>query len=42
MRNAGRLAEIKVWPVAMAALVYLWFLLDGHQRLIGPDPLAWF
>ena len=42
MRNAGRLADIKVWPVAMAALVYLWFLLDGHQRLIGPDPLAWF
>lgn len=25
MRNAGRLAGIKIWPLAVATLVYLWF-----------------
>ncbi len=29
-----------LWPLALAAALYLWFLLDGHRRLIGPDPLA--
>ena len=43
---AGRAkAKISTWPllcsVAAALAVYLWFLLQGHERLIGPDPLAW-
>ena len=42
MRNPGRLAGIKAWPLATSALIYLWLLLDGHRRLIGPNPLAWF
>lgn len=27
-------------PAVMAALLYGWFLLEGHALLIGPDPLA--
>jgi uncharacterized membrane protein len=28
--------------VAAALAVYLWFIVQGHEQLIGPDPLAWF
>lgn len=38
--NAG-LRAILAWPAAATLLIYLWFLLDGHRRLIGPDPLGW-
>jgi uncharacterized membrane protein len=34
---SGRLAA----SLAAALVLYLWFLLAGHARLIGPDPLAW-
>lgn len=39
-RGSGLRAVVS-WPAAAALLVYFWFLLDGHRRLIGPDPLAW-
>jgi uncharacterized membrane protein len=29
-----------VLPALMAAAVYVWFVLQGHALLIGPDPLA--
>lgn len=28
--------------MAAALSAYLWFLLQGHEMLIGADPLAWF
>jgi uncharacterized membrane protein len=37
IRMSGRL----LLTVAAAAAAYAWFLLDGHARLIGLDPLAW-
>lgn len=38
-------ARVKVsarlmFSLAAASVAYLWFLLEGHERLIGPDPLA--
>ena len=40
-RGSSVLRAVVSWPAAAALLVYLWFLLDGHRRLIGPDPMAW-
>lgn len=34
-----RLRDVGFMTLAIA--VYVWFLIDGHVRLIGPDPLAW-
>jgi uncharacterized membrane protein len=31
-----------LFSVAVATAAYLWFLLQGHELLIGVDPLAWF
>jgi uncharacterized membrane protein len=30
-----------LWPGLLGLAVWLWFLLDGHQRLIGLDPLGY-
>ena len=40
-RGTAGLRAVLSWPAAATLLIYLWFLLDGHRRLIGPDPLAW-
>jgi uncharacterized membrane protein len=37
-----RFSAAMAWSLGAALLLYLWLLLDGHRRLIGPDPLAWF
>jgi uncharacterized membrane protein len=41
---AGRariqISGLLVLSTAAALAAYLWFLLDGHERLIGLDPLA--
>ena len=29
-----------ILPALMAAALYVWFVLQGHALLIGPDPLA--
>lgn len=39
-RGTVGLSSFLAWPAAATVLIYLWFLLDGHRRLIGPDPLA--
>jgi uncharacterized membrane protein len=37
-----RFRAAMLWPMAAAALLYGWLLIDGHSRFTGPDPLAWF
>lgn len=41
-RNRPRFSTAMAWSLAAALAVYAWLLLDGHARLIGRDPLAWF
>jgi uncharacterized membrane protein len=36
-----RISASLLVTIAAAVAAYLWFLLAGHERLIGPDPLAW-
>lgn len=36
-----RISASLVVTIATALAAYLWFLLVGHERIIGPDPLAW-
>ena len=41
-RMRVRLSARLLLSVAVAIAAYLWFLFQGHELLIGPDPLAWF
>ena len=40
-RTRARVSAQLLFSITAALAVYLWFLLQGHQVLIGPDPLAW-
>ena len=36
----GTCCALSILPALMAAALYVWFVLQGHALLIGPDPLA--
>jgi uncharacterized membrane protein len=40
-RARVRVSAQLLFSVATALAAYLWFLLQGHERLIGLDPLIW-